>query len=108
MSTNLALVDPAVVPSRAPRPDRQHRPELVEVTPTAAQRRARPRIGYAVVAVAALGILLLAQLGIIVGLGVLLDTVVVRGVVTPALVALCGRHFWWPGRLSREHAETSR
>lgn len=64
MSTNLALVDPAVVPSRDPRPDRQHRPELVEVTPTAAQRRARPRIGYAVVAVAALGILLLAQLGI--------------------------------------------
>jgi hypothetical protein len=64
MSTNLALVVPAVVPSRAPRPDRQHRPELVEVTPTAAQRRARPRIGYAVVAVAALGILLLAQLGI--------------------------------------------
>ncbi|TCL85197.1 hypothetical protein EDF31_105213 [Curtobacterium sp. PhB142] len=64
MSTNLALVDPAVVPSRAPRPDRQNRPELVEVTPTAAQRRARPRIGYAVTAVVALGVLLLAQLGI--------------------------------------------
>ncbi|TCL81356.1 MULTISPECIES: hypothetical protein [unclassified Curtobacterium] len=64
MSTNLALVDPAVVPSRAPRPDRQSRPELVEVTPTAAQRRARPRIGYAVTAVVALGVLLLAQLGI--------------------------------------------
>ncbi|TDN43462.1 hypothetical protein EDF64_108134 [Curtobacterium flaccumfaciens] len=64
MSTNLALVDPAVVPSRAPRPTRHDRPELVEVTPTKAQRRARPRIAYAVVAVAALGILLLAQLGI--------------------------------------------
>ncbi|QSB22092.1 cell division protein FtsL [Curtobacterium sp. 24E2] len=64
MSTNLALVDPAVVPSRAPRPDRQSRPELVEVTTTAAQRRARPRIGYAVTAVVALGVLLLAQLGI--------------------------------------------
>jgi hypothetical protein len=64
MSTNLALVDPAVVPSRAPRPTRHDRPELVEVTPTRAQRRARPRIAYAVVAVAALGILLLAQLGI--------------------------------------------
>ncbi|MDP4333778.1 hypothetical protein Q7F20_10405 [Curtobacterium sp. A7_M15] len=64
MSTNLALVDPAVVPSRAPRPTRQSRPELVEVTPTKAQRRARPRIAYAVVAVAALGVLLLAQLGI--------------------------------------------
>lgn len=67
MSTNLALVDPAVVPSRAPRPSRQERPdrpELVEVAPTRAQRRARPRIAYAVVAVVALGILLLAQLGI--------------------------------------------
>jgi hypothetical protein len=68
MSTNLALVDPVVAPSRAPRPDRarpdRSRPELVEVTPTKAQRRARPRVAYAAVAIAALGILLLAQLGI--------------------------------------------
>jgi uncharacterized Zn-binding protein involved in type VI secretion len=68
MSTNLALVDPVVAPSRAPRPDRARpdadRPELVEVAPTRAQRRARPRIAYAIVAVAALGVLLLAQLGI--------------------------------------------
>ncbi|WP_144759470.1 hypothetical protein [Curtobacterium sp. 9128] len=63
MSTNLALVDPVVAPSRAPRPS-SSRPELVEVTPTRAQRRARPRIAYAIVAVAALGLLLLAQLGI--------------------------------------------
>lgn len=63
MSTNLALVDPAVAP-RAPRGSRHERPELVEVAPTKAQRRARPRIAYAVVAVAALGVLLLAQLGI--------------------------------------------
>lgn len=64
MSTNLALVDPAVAPPRAPRGSRHERPELVEVAPTKAQRRARPRIAYAVVAVAALGVLLLAQLGI--------------------------------------------
>jgi hypothetical protein len=63
MSTNLALVDPTVAPSRAPKPSRP-RPELVEVAPTKAQRRARPRIAYAVVGVAALGTLLLAQLGI--------------------------------------------
>ncbi|MDM7885081.1 hypothetical protein QUG92_08185 [Curtobacterium sp. RHCKG23] len=63
MSTNLALVDPVVAPSRAPRP-RHDRPELVEVAPTRAQRRARPRVAYAIVAVVALGILLLAQLGI--------------------------------------------
>lgn len=68
MSTNLALVDPVVAPSRAPRPDsvrpERQRPELVEVTPTKAQRRARPRVAYAIVAIAALGLLLLAQLGI--------------------------------------------
>ncbi|WP_181436529.1 MULTISPECIES: hypothetical protein [unclassified Curtobacterium] len=72
MSTNLALVDPAVAPSRAPRPDHgrpeRKRPELVEVTPTRAQRRARPRVAYAIVAIAALGLLLLAQLGISMGL----------------------------------------
>ncbi|PYY35783.1 MULTISPECIES: hypothetical protein [unclassified Curtobacterium] len=72
MSTNLALVDPAVAPSRAPRPDHvrpeRKRPELVEVTPTKAQRRARPRVAYAIVAIAALGLLLLAQLGISMGL----------------------------------------
>ncbi len=53
---------------------------------------------------AVLGVLplvLLAQLGVLVGFGVLLDTVVVRGVVTPALVAWCGRRFWWPSRLAR-------
>ena len=72
MSTNLALVDPAVAPSRAPRPDHgrpeRKRPELVEVTPTRAQRRARPRVAYAIVSIAALGLLLLAQLGISMGL----------------------------------------
>ncbi|MCD9155166.1 MMPL family transporter [Aeromicrobium duanguangcaii] len=53
---------------------------------------------------AVLGVLplvLLAQLGVIVGFGVLLDTVLVRGVATPAIVALCGRWFWWPSKLSR-------
>lgn len=53
---------------------------------------------------AVLGVLplvLLAQLGVIVGFGVLLDTVVVRGVVTPAMVAVTGKRFWWPSALSR-------
>lgn len=48
-----------------------------------------------------LPLVLLAQLGVIVGFGVLLDTVLVRGVATPAIVTLCGRRFWWPSRLSR-------
>jgi RND superfamily putative drug exporter len=49
-----------------------------------------------------LPLVLLAQLGVLVGFGVLLDTVVVRGLVTPALVAWVGRRFWWPSRLARE------
>ncbi|RLV54973.1 MMPL family transporter [Aeromicrobium phragmitis] len=53
---------------------------------------------------AVLGVLplvLLAQLGVIVGVGVLLDAVVVRSIVTPALVRLCGKRFWWPSALGR-------
>jgi RND superfamily putative drug exporter len=38
----------------------------------------------------------LTQLGIIVGLGILLDTFVVRTVVIPALFTLIGPVIWWP------------
>ncbi|MCI9889913.1 MMPL family transporter [Micrococcales bacterium 31B] len=38
----------------------------------------------------------LAQLGVIVGFGVLLDTLVVRSLIVPALAAWCGERFWWP------------
>jgi RND superfamily putative drug exporter len=41
---------------------------------------------------------------VIVGFGVLLDTLLVRSVLVPALVALRGRRFRWPGRLSRPMA----
>lgn len=39
----------------------------------------------------------LAQIGVIVGFGVLLDTLLVRSVLVPALVALLRERFWWPG-----------
>ncbi|MCW2812820.1 MAG: hypothetical protein JWN84_275 [Nocardioides sp.] len=51
-----------------------------------------------------LPLIVLTQIGVIVGFGVLLDTLVVRSVLVPALVAVLGRRFWWPGRLSREGA----
>ena len=38
----------------------------------------------------------LTQLGIIVGLGIMLDTFVVRTVVIPALFTLVGPAIWWP------------
>ncbi len=48
---------------------------------------------------AVLGVLplvVLAQLGVIVGIGVLLDTLLVRTVLVPALALRLGDGFWWP------------
>ncbi len=55
-----------------------------------------------------LPLITLTQLGIVVGLGILLDTFVVRTVVIPALFALIGRPIWWPGRWMREAAPDAR
>lgn len=59
---------------------------------------------------AALGVIPLAflvQIAFIVAFGVLLDTVVVRSLLVPALVRDIGRLAWWPGRLSRPSGMTA-
>jgi RND superfamily putative drug exporter len=43
-----------------------------------------------------LPLIVLTQVGIIVGLGILLDTFVVRTVIIPALFTLVGPRIWWP------------
>lgn len=43
-----------------------------------------------------LPLIVMTQLGIIVGLGILIDTFVVRTLVIPALFALIGDRIWWP------------
>lgn len=48
-----------------------------------------------------LPLITLTQIGVVVGFGVLLDTLLVRSVLVPALVSLTGRAFWWPSALSR-------
>ena len=51
---------------------------------------------------ATLGVLplvVLAQLGVVIGIGVLLDTLLVRTVLVPSLVVLLGERFWWPRRV---------
>ncbi|WP_036518431.1 MMPL family transporter [Nocardioides sp. J54] len=56
---------------------------------------------------AVLGVLplvVLAQLGVVVCLGVLLDTLLVRTVLVPALGVLLGDRFWWPARVSAKQA----
>lgn len=60
---------------------------------------------------AALGMLplmVLGQLGLIVGVGVLVDTVLVRTVIVPSIIALAGPRIWWPDRAITEFAADTR
>jgi MMPL family len=41
----------------------------------------------------------LGQIGTIIGLGLLFDTLIVRSFMTPSIAALLGRWFWWPQRV---------
>ncbi len=47
-----------------------------------------------------LPLITLTQVGVIVGIGVLLDTLLVRTVLVPALTFVTGDHFWWPGHVT--------
>ncbi|KQT92027.1 hypothetical protein ASG49_08560 [Marmoricola sp. Leaf446] len=56
---------------------------------------------------AVLGVLplvVLAQLGVVICIGVLLDTLLVRTVLVPALALLLGDRFWWPRKVGPDHA----
>jgi RND superfamily putative drug exporter len=53
-------------------------------------------------ALSVIPLLFLAQIAFIVAFGVLLDTVVVRSLLVPALVHDLGPRVWWPSRLARE------
>ncbi|MFC4590744.1 MMPL family transporter [Sphaerisporangium corydalis] len=55
-----------------------------------------------------LPLITLTQIGVIVGFGVLLDTLLVRSVLVPALVTLLGDRFWWPGAPHRAGSPGSR
>ncbi len=52
-----------------------------------------------------LPLITLTQIGIIVCIGVLLDTLLVRTVIVPALAFLTGEKFWWPGKAMSIAAE---
>ncbi|GAA5167299.1 MMPL family transporter [Ornithinimicrobium tianjinense] len=49
-------------------------------------------------ALSVLPLITLGQLGLIVGLGVVVDTLVVRTLFVPAVIALVGDRIWWPSR----------
>jgi RND superfamily putative drug exporter len=44
-------------------------------------------------------LLILAQVGSTIGMGLLFDTLIVRSFMTPSIAALMGRWFWWPRRV---------
>jgi RND superfamily putative drug exporter len=52
-------------------------------------------------ALAVLPMVFLVELAFTVAFGVLLDTLVVRSLLVPALTVDIGRALWWPGRLRR-------
>jgi len=45
--------------------------------------------------------------GFLVAFGVLLDTLIVRSILVPALTLDIGRRMWWPSRLVLRHQETT-
>ncbi|KAB1942707.1 MMPL family transporter [Micromonospora sp. ALFpr18c] len=56
-------------------------------------------------ALAVLPLVILVELGTAVAIGVLIDTIIVRSLLVPALAYDIGPKVWWPGRLSRANGE---
>lgn len=52
-------------------------------------------------ALAVIPILFLAQLAFLVAFGVLLDTIIIRSIIVPAMILDVGSKVWWPSKLFR-------
>lgn len=66
--------------------------------------------GLTMLALVGSSVLSIAQIGTTIAVGLLIDTLVVRALVVPSVVALLGRWFWWPGgpaRRATAEAESS-
>ncbi|WP_281861232.1 MMPL family transporter [Salana multivorans] len=91
--------------TRAREETREHGPRLGMLRALGATGGVITSAGILLAAVfATLGVLplvVLAQLGVVVCVGVLLDTLVVRTMLVPALAFVLRERFWWPQRLLR-------
>jgi RND superfamily putative drug exporter len=57
--------------------------------------------GLTMLALLGSSVLSIAQIGTTIAVGLLVDTLLVRALVVPSIVALVGRWFWWPGDVPR-------
>lgn len=51
---------------------------------------------FTMMSMAVSDLIIIAQIGTTIGLGLLFDTLIVRAFMTPSIAALLGRWFWWP------------
>ncbi|WP_353362533.1 MMPL family transporter [Mycobacterium sp.] len=51
---------------------------------------------FTMMSMAVSAMVVVAQIGTTIGLGLLFDTLVIRAFMTPSIAALLGRWFWWP------------
>ncbi len=62
---------------------------------------------FTMISMGASALVMLAQFGTTVGMGLLFDTLIVRSFMTPAIAALLGRWFWWPQRVRTRPLRTT-
>ena len=97
--------------TRAAEEAREHGPRRGMLRGLAATGGVITSAGILLAAVfAVLGVLplvVLAQLGVIICIGVLLDTLLVRTVLIPAIAVQLGDHFWWPRHVGPRHLKST-
>jgi RND superfamily putative drug exporter len=54
---------------------------------------------FTMMSMAVSAMVIVAQIGTTIGLGLLFDTLVIRAFMTPSIAAVLGRWFWWPQRV---------
>jgi putative drug exporter of the RND superfamily len=64
--------------------------------------------GLTMVALLTSSVLSIAQIGTTITVGLLLDTLIVRVFIVPAIVALLGRWFWWPRPFTQRTKTTAK
>jgi RND superfamily putative drug exporter len=63
---------------------------------------------FTMMSIAVSAMVVVAQIGTTIGLGLLFDTLVIRAFMTPSIAALLGRWFWWPQVVRARPAPTRR